>query len=69
LQKSFESKDGSSRTRADVDAYNKAVNDINASLKSFNQTNQQINASRTQVVNDWNDTEHRFRDEHTPHYR
>lgn len=69
LKKSFEAKSGSSRTKADVDAYNKAVNDINASVKGFNQTNQKINAARTATLNDFNETERRFADEHMPHYR
>lgn len=69
LKKSFEAKSGSGRTKADVDAYNKAVNDINASVKGFNQTNQKINAARTAALNDFNETERRFADEHMPHYR
>lgn len=67
LQKAFDAK-GSSRTKDDVNAYNKAVNDINASVKGFNQTNQQLNNDRAQTLNDWNDTEKKFTDEHMPHY-
>jgi hypothetical protein len=67
LQKAFDAK-GSSRTKDDVNAYNKAVNDINASVKGFNQTNQQLNNDRAQTLNDWNETEKRFTDEHMPHY-
>lgn len=69
LKKSMESKSGSARTQADVDAYNKAVNDINAAVKTFNQTNQKVNAGRTQVINGWTDTEKKFADEHMPKYR
>ena len=68
LKKAFDAK-GSSRTKDDVDAYNKAVNDINAAAKGFNQTNQQVNNDRNATVNNWNDTEKKFNDEHTPHYR
>jgi hypothetical protein len=67
LKKSFDAK-GSSRTQTDVDAYNKAVNDINASAKAFNQTNNQLNNERTQALNGWNDAEKKFNDEHMPHY-
>ncbi len=67
LKKSMDAK--GSRTQADVDAYNKAVNDFNNSVKGFNQTNQKVNAARTQAVNDWNDTEKHFADDHMPHYR
>lgn len=69
LKKSMESKSGSARTQADVDAYNKAVNDINAAVKTFNQTNQKVNAGRTQIINGWTDTEIKFADEHMPKYR
>jgi hypothetical protein len=68
LKKSMDAK-GSGRTKEDVDAYNKAVNDFNSAVKTFNQTNQKVNSQRTQVVNDWNDSEKRFADEHMPHYR
>lgn len=69
LKKTFDGKSGSSRTKADVDAYNKAVNDINTSAKGFNQTNQKLNTARSVAVNDFNETEKRFADEHMPHYR
>ncbi|HEY8972542.1 MAG TPA: hypothetical protein VIM64_25730 [Puia sp.] len=69
LKKAFESKGSSDRSKADVDAYNKAVNDINAAVKGFNQTNQKVNTSRTQQINAWNDAERKFNDEHMPHYR
>lgn len=68
MKKDFDAK-GSSRTNDDVNAYNKAVKDINNSAKTFNQTNQRVNSQRDQVVNDWNAEEKRFADEHMPHYR
>ena len=68
LKKSMETK-GSSRTKDDVDAYNKAVKDFNGSVNAFNQTNQQLNAERSEAINTWNDTEKKFNDEHMPHYR
>jgi hypothetical protein len=67
LKKNFDAK-GSDRTKADVDAYNKAVNDLNSSVKGFNQTNNQINAARTQNLNDWTSIEKSFADQHMPHY-
>jgi hypothetical protein len=66
-KQSMDSK-GNSRTKEDVDAYNKAVNDINTAVKSFNQTNQKVNGARTAAINDFNDTEKKFADEHMPHY-
>jgi hypothetical protein len=67
-KQAMESK-GNSRTKEDVDAYNKAVNDINAAVKTFNQTNQKINSARAATVNEFNETEKKFADEHMPHYR
>ena len=68
IKKNFDAK-GSGRAQSDVDAYNKAVNDLNASVKSFNQTNNQVNTGRTQTLNDWTSTEKSFADQHMPHYR
>jgi hypothetical protein len=68
IKKTFDGK-GSDRTKADVDAYNKSVNDLNASVKSFNQTNNLVNTSRTQTLSDWTNTEKSFADQHMPHYR
>jgi hypothetical protein len=56
-------------TQADVDAYNKAVNDLNASVNSFNQTVANVNSKRSQVIDNWNNTEKSFDDEHMPHYK
>jgi hypothetical protein len=60
---------GNGRTKEDVDAYNKAVNDFNAGVKAFNQTNQKVNGGRGVAVNDFNESERKFADEHMPHYR
>jgi len=67
-KQAMESK-GNSRTQADVDAYNKAVNDMNSAVKTFNQTNQKVNTARSTAVNDFNESEKRFADTHMPHYR
>ncbi len=67
LKKEMDGK--SSKTQADIDAYNKAVKDINASVNSFNQTNTTINNNRTQVVQNWENTEKSFSDTHMPYYR
>jgi len=66
-KKAYESK--SSHSKDDVDAYNKAVKDINNAVNSFNQTNNRVNNGRNQVVKNWEDTEKRFADDHMPHYK
>ncbi|HEV3325077.1 MAG TPA: hypothetical protein VG052_05710, partial [Puia sp.] len=67
MKKSFDA--NSNRTKTDVDAYNKAVKDINNSANAFNQTNAKLNSGRTQTVNEWSATEKSFTDQHMPHYR
>ena len=69
LKKTMESKSGGDRSKADVDAYNKAVNDINAAVKNFNQTNQKLNNDRSLAINNWTETERKFADDHMPHYK
>jgi hypothetical protein len=67
IKKEFEKK--SSPSKAEVDAYNKAVKDINAASDAFNSTNQSLNKERNDVLNDWNKAVNAFFDEHTPRYK
>jgi hypothetical protein len=66
LKKQFDSKPASKRTQQDVDDFNKAVNDINASLKVFNDTNAGLNKQRTSMLNDWNKTYSKYMDNYMP---
>ena len=50
---------GNNRTKEDVDQYNKAVKDINASTNNFNSLNQALNTER-QVVQNWEQAEKSF---------
>src|ERR1700712_4881573 len=67
IKKSMEAK-GSNKTKEDVDQYNKAVKDINASVASFNQLNQDLNKRRQDAVENWEKAEKSFRDELVPYY-
>jgi hypothetical protein len=69
LKKSFEAKSPSDRTKDDVNAYNKAVKDINSSVGAFNQTNSMLNNNRNQVLNDWSEEQKRYADEQMPQYK
>jgi len=69
LKTAMDAKDQSQRTQADVDTYNKAVNDMNDAVNTFNQTNNDLNTDRTNTINSWNDTEKSFIDTHTPYYK
>jgi hypothetical protein len=68
IKKSLEAK-GSNKTKEDVDQYNKAVKDINASANSFNQLNQDLNRRRQEVVENWEKAEKAFRDDLIPYYK
>jgi hypothetical protein len=68
IKKSLEAK-GNNRTKEDVDQYNKAVRDINASANNFNQLNQDLNKRRQEVVDDWEKSEKEFRDDLIPYYK
>lgn len=68
-KKSFEAKSSSSRTKEDVDAYNKAVKEINDAVNTFNQINNSVNKERTQMLNNWEAAEKKFADTHMPYYK
>src|SRR5450432_2381678 len=68
IKKSMEAR-GSNKTKEDVDQYNKAVKDINTSVNSFNQLNQDLNKRRQEVVENWEKSEKSFRDELIPYYK
>ncbi|MGB4842897.1 MAG: hypothetical protein WBP16_00380 [Ferruginibacter sp.] len=67
MKKEFEKK--SSPSKAEVDAYNKSVKEVNAASQAFNNTNQSLNKERTAMLNDWNKVVNDFFNEHTPHYK
>lgn len=69
IKKSFDAKSASSRTKEDVDAYNKAVNEMNNAVGTFNKINNGINTRRTQVLNNWQQADKKFSDTHMPYYR
>lgn len=55
LDAAMKSKKKSEITKADNDAYNKAVNEYNAAVKSYNTVNNTLNTKRSKVINGWND--------------
>jgi uncharacterized protein YukE len=67
IKKEFEKK--SSPSQAEVDAYNKAVKDINAATDAFNSTNQSLDKERHEILDNWNKAEKAFFDDHTPRYK
>ena len=66
LKKTFDA--NSNHTKEEVDTYNKTIKDINGSINTFNQLNTKVNNGRTQALNNWQETEKKFADDHMPHY-
>lgn len=67
LKKGMESK--SSPSKEEVDAYNKAVKDINNAVNQFNQVNTNSNNMRTQLLQNWEQSQKEFYDANMPHYK
>lgn len=67
LKKTMDSK--SDRSKADVDAFNKAVNDINNAMQTFNEVNAGMNKKTNQVLQNWEKAEKSFSDTHMPYYK
>jgi hypothetical protein len=68
IKKTMESK-GNSRTKEDVEAYNKTVEEINKASAAYNQVNEKIYNENVAAVNNWNETDKNFSDVHMPHYK
>ena len=66
IKKATDLKPQNSLTKADVDAFNKAVKDYNNSVNSYNQLNNNTNNSRKQIMDNWNNSNQQFLDAHIP---
>lgn len=66
VKKAFDSKPQSSRTQEDIDLYNKAVNEMNAAVTSYNKLNTALDKERSEMLNNWNKTAQEFMARHTP---
>ena len=69
MKKSFEGKSAKDRTKQDVDTFNAAVKDVNQATGEYNALVQTINKDRSDAINNWNEAERRFKDDHTPYYK
>ncbi|MFC4261961.1 hypothetical protein ACFOWM_03660 [Ferruginibacter yonginensis] len=67
IKKEMEKK--SSKSKEDIDAYNKGVNDINKAAEVYNNNNNELNNMRNEKLNEWNKSVKTFFDEHTPRYK
>jgi hypothetical protein len=66
IKKTFDSKPQSKRTQADVDAYNKAVNEMNDAVNKSNKALQAQNAESNKALEGWNQAVKNFMDRHVP---
>lgn len=69
IKKAYEAKSQSDRTKEDVDAYNKAIKDINAAVNVSNQAGANANNKRNELIQNWDEAVRVFYDTHVPHYR
>jgi hypothetical protein len=54
------------RTQADVDNFNKAVNEYNAAIAEFNKTVGELNTQRSNVIDGWNNAMQNFLNRQVP---
>jgi hypothetical protein len=66
IKKAFDSKPVSKRTQADIDVYNKAVNDLNSAIASSNKVVNDTNVSRKKVMDNWENARKKFMETHVP---
>jgi hypothetical protein len=66
-KKAFDSKPAAKRTRSDIDSYNKAVKEFNETVNINNKLNEELNNSRSKVLEGWNTARKKFMDVHVPH--
>ena len=69
IKKAFDSKSASKRTQEDIDAYNKAVADLNNGTNTYNTTNQQLNTTRNKLINLYNKSVQDYMNNYMPYAR
>lgn len=67
IKKNFESNTSAKNDKAEIDRYNKAVNEVNQASKQFNQNNQQLNDKRKRIYENWNNAVKTYMDRNVPH--
>jgi hypothetical protein len=67
VKKNFESKSANQRTKPEVDAYNNTLKDYNNSVNAYNKINHELNNGRSTAMTHWDNTRHRFMDQHAPY--
>jgi hypothetical protein len=66
MKKAIDSKPKNQLTDTEVDQFNKAVNDYNAAIGTYNKTNDELNSARSKAFTDWNNAATGFMQKHVP---
>ena len=66
-QKVFNSKSASQRSKADIDNYNKGVNEMNQAGNDYNKVNNEVNKKRSDALDNWNNIVKKYWDNHMPY--
>jgi len=66
IKTAFDQKKEKDRTKEDVDGYNKAAQEMNASIEGYNKTNELLNTLRSKYIDNWNRTAQKYTDKHVP---
>jgi hypothetical protein len=67
LKRQFDSK--GKKTQADIDQYNKAVNETNAAMEDYNKINKELNKARSSAIDKWNKAYKNYMDDYMPRQR
>ena len=66
IKKAFDAKSNMEKTQTDVDNYNKAVDELNKSGRSYDVTQQYINQYRKSNIENWNTVSHNYLEKYIP---
>jgi hypothetical protein len=65
-KKTIDNKPVNSRTKEEIDAFNKLVSELNKEVGLYNKLNMKFNSDRQNVINSWNATGEAFINKHVP---
>ena len=65
-KKIMDNKSAASRSKEEVDNFNKLVNELNKEVGNYNANNTKFNTERSNAINNWNATGTNFISKHVP---
>ncbi len=66
IKASIDAKSAAQRTQSDIDQYNAAVNEFNNATNKYNAVNQELNQTRTRLIDKWNSASDNLIDKFVP---